>query len=160
VALFRRAHAAEPVPAASTAEDSPATLRQSVFQLHRYINRNSGRLPVEAVVKAQWVADTLREIIDTSDVRELDIYAVLSVKGIVNDYLPTTLSKFLALDPGQLDVARPSGRRPSDLLLEQIDALQGAATAVLVAAQEQDADALITQGNFLRTKFTGSDLDL
>ena len=31
---------------------------------------------------------------------------------------------------------------------------------VLAAARSQDADALTTQGNFLRTKFTRSDLDL
>ena len=26
--------------------------------------------------------------------------------------------------------------------------------------REQDVDALLTQGNFLRTKFSGSDLDI
>ena len=55
---------------------------------------------------------------------------------------------------------RPSGRTPADSLLEQIDSLQTAADAILVAARAQDADALMTQGNFLRTKYSGSDLDL
>ena len=44
--------------------------------------------------------------------------------------------------------------------MEQLDSLQPSADAVLVAAREQDVDALVSQGNFLRTKFTGSDLDL
>jgi hypothetical protein len=44
--------------------------------------------------------------------------------------------------------------------MEQLDALEGAALAVLQASQQQDVDGLLTQGNFLRTKFTRSDLDL
>jgi len=34
------------------------------------------------------------------------------------------------------------------------------ASDVLAAAQARDVDDLVTQGNFLRTKFSGSDLDL
>jgi hypothetical protein len=44
--------------------------------------------------------------------------------------------------------------------MEQLESLQLSADAVLVAAKAQDIDALVSQGNFLRTKFSGSDLDL
>jgi hypothetical protein len=44
--------------------------------------------------------------------------------------------------------------------MEQLDALETSALGVLQAAQQQDVDALMTQGNFLRTKFSRSDLDL
>jgi hypothetical protein len=135
-------------------------LRQKLYELNQYINRHSGRLPGEEVVISRQVTDILREIVDTSEVRELDIYAIVSVKGIMSDYLPTTLKAFLALDSSQVNVPRPSGRTPSESLLEQIDALLAAASEVLAAVQAQDADALITQGNFLRTKFSRSDLDL
>jgi len=125
-----------------------------------FINSNAGRLPGLAVVKARQITDTLRETIDTSEVRPLDVYAVLTVKGTLNDYLPTTLRSYLAVDAGLLDTPRGSGRTPSQSLLEQLDALQRSASATLVAARQQDADALMTQGSFLRTKFSGSDLDL
>jgi hypothetical protein len=141
-------------------EDSPTALRARLFELTHYINAHAGRLPVEAVVTARRVTDTLREIIDTSDVRPLDIYAVLSVKGILTDYLPTTLQRFVALDEDVRQVARPSGRTPEQSLQEQLDALWDASLQVLLAVQAQDADALLTQGTFLRTKFTRSDLDL
>ncbi|MEO7261920.1 MAG: hypothetical protein ABI047_11805 [Jatrophihabitantaceae bacterium] len=140
--------------------DDPATLRSDLARLNRFINQNSGQLPGESVVTARRVTDVLREVIDTSEVRPLDIYAVISVKGILQDYLPTTLRGFLALDDAQLTVARPSGRTPIQSLQEQLEALLDAATSVLTAAQAQDADALLSQGSFLRTKFSRSDLDL
>ncbi|HEY0167956.1 MAG TPA: hypothetical protein VGB75_13025 [Jatrophihabitans sp.] len=157
------APAPAPQPGASRPEpdgDDPATLRSGLAQLNRFINQNSGKLPGEAVVTARRVTDVLREVIDTSEIRPLDIYAVISVQGILQDYLPTTLRSFLALDDTQLTVARPSGRTPVQSLQEQLEALLDAATSVLTAAQAQDADALLSQGSFLRTKFSGSDLDL
>jgi hypothetical protein len=149
-----------PVAEPDSGGDDPATLRSDLARLNRFINQNSGQLPGESVVTARRVTDVLHEVIDTSEVRPLDIYAVISVKGILQDYLPTTLRGFLALDDAQLTVARPSGRTPVQSLQEQLEALLDAATSVLTAAQAQDADALLSQGSFLRTKFSGSDLDL
>jgi hypothetical protein len=150
-----------PSPAHPEADgDDPAALRVELTQLNRFLNQNSGRLPGESVVTARRVTDVLREIIDTSEIRPLDIYAVISVKGILQDYLPTTLRAFLALDEAQLAAPRPSGRTPVESLQEQLEALLDAATSVLSAAHAQDADALLSQGSFLRTKFSGSDLDL
>jgi hypothetical protein len=155
------APAPEPPGAEPSADgDDPTTLRSNVAQLNRFVNQNSGRLPGESVVIARRVTDVLREVIDTSEIRPLDIYAVISVKGILQDYLPTTLRSFLALDEATLAVPRPSGRTPVESLQEQLDSLLDAATSLLIAAQAQDADALLSQGSFLRTKFSGSDLDL
>ncbi len=55
---------------------------------------------------------------------------------------------------------RPSGRTPTGSLIEQLETLWASATDLLDAIRAQDADAMLTQGSFLRTKFTGSDLDL
>jgi hypothetical protein len=159
---FRRGRDAT-LPAAAAApssRDDPNTLSASLFALNRYLNLNSGRIPGESVVIARRVSDTLREIIDTSEIRPLDIYALISVKGILNDYLPTTLKTFLALDEGQLNGIHPAGRTPIVSLREQLEAMLEAASSVLLAAQAQDTDAMLTQGNFLRTKFSRSDLDL
>jgi hypothetical protein len=141
-------------------EDTPAVLLWNLRELIGFINQNAGRLPGESVVAARRVTDTVREIIDTADGDTLDIYAVVSVKGIVHDYLPTTLRSYLALDPALVDAPRPTGRTPKQSLLEQINSLWLAAADVLAAAQSRDADELVTQGNFLRTKFTRSDLDI
>jgi len=126
----------------------------------KLVNANAGQLPGEAVVAARRVTDALNDIIDTSAVRPLDVYAVISVRGTLTDYLPTTLRSYLAVDENIRDTPRPSGRSPKESLLEQLAALETSASSVLLAARNQDADALLTQGTFLRTKFSGSDLDL
>jgi hypothetical protein len=157
---FRRHEAPKPAAEAEP-EDSPAALLRSLRQLVAFINQNAGKLPGESVVAARRVTDAVAEVIDTSnDNGELDVYAIISVKGIVNDYLPTTLRAYLALDPQGVEVPGRSGRTPRESLFEQITSLWAAAADVLTAAQDKDANALVSQGNFLRTKFTGSDLDL
>jgi hypothetical protein len=128
--------------------------------VNRLINASAGRLPPRAVVAARRITDVLAEVVDTSDIRPLDVYATISVRGAVGDYLPTTLRSYLAVDEDLVDVPRPSGATPTQSLLEQLDALEGSAVAVLQATQAQDVDALMTQGSFLRTKFSGSDLDV
>ncbi|TFV88578.1 hypothetical protein [Blastococcus sp. CT_GayMR16] len=162
MAWFRRAVPSPPTAAAPApdAGDSPEALRASIVAVNRMINSNAGRLPLRAVVAARRITDVLAEIVNTSDVRPLDVYATISVRGAVNDYLPTTLRTFLAVDKDLVAVQRPSGFTPTESLMEQLDALEGSAFAVLQAAQAQDVDALMTQGSFLRTKFSGSDLDL
>jgi hypothetical protein len=162
VAWFRR-DPAPPPPAtvpAPDAGDSPEALRTAIATMTRTINANAGRLPLRAVVAARRVTDVLAEIVDTTDVRPLDVYATISVRGAVTDYLPTTIRTFLAVDKDLVDVPRPSGFTPTESLLEQLEALEGSALAVLEATQAQDVDALMTQGSFLRTKFSGSDLEL
>ncbi len=146
--------------AAFEALDSPAALRLSLLGIVRLINQHSGRLPGEAVVDARRLTDTLGEIIDTSAVRPLDVYAVIHVRSTVDDYLPTTLRRYLALDADLLDQAHPSGETPRQSLFEQLAALQSSADAVLIATRQQDVDAMMTQGKFLQTKFSRSDLDL
>lgn len=159
---FRRAQerVQDSVAPAPEPEDTPATLLQSMFELISFINQNAGRLPGESVVAARRVTDAVREVIETADERPLEIHAVLSIKGILTDYLPTTLRSYLNLDPSITDAPRANGRTPRELLLEQVNSLWEAADDVLSATRARDVDALTTQGNFLRTKFTRSDLDL
>ncbi len=152
----------EPAPAPRDEEprDSPEDLRLRLWQLVQFVNRNAGKLPVETVVVSREITDTIREVIDTSADRTLDVYAVVAINGIVGDYLPTTLRTYLNLDPSLTDQVGPSGRTPRAALREQVDSLAGAADDLLAATRAHDVDALFTQGNFLRTKFTRSDLDL
>jgi hypothetical protein len=158
---FRRLREEAQDEVAPDASDSPDALRTKIFEQIGFINRGAGKLPGEAVVVARRITDTLREVIDGADPEHgLDVYAVVSIKGILGDYLPTTLRSYLALDPSVVNVPRPSGDTPSQSLLEQLDALWSSAADLLVAEKAHDADALLSQGNFLRTKFTRSDLDI
>ncbi len=158
---FRRGHDTPPAqPEPEPDQDSPDVLRRKLWELVQFVNRSAGKLPVEAVVVARQTTDTIREVIETAADRDLDVYAVVSIKGIVDDYLPTTLRTYLALDPSVTEKVGPSGRTPRAALREQVDALALAAAELLEATRAHDVDALFTQGSFLRTKFTRSDLDL
>lgn len=159
---FRGSEPAPPAAPGPVADpgDSPEALREAIASVVALVNASAGRVPLTGVVAARRITDVLSEVVDTSEVRPLDVYAVLSVRATATDYLPTTLRGFLAVDEELVDVPRGSGRTPVESLHEQLDALEDSAIAVLDAARQQDVDALMTQGNFLRTKFTGSDLDL
>jgi len=136
-------------------------LAASLAELIRTINHRSGRLPVEAVVVARHVTDVLAEIIDgIADDAVPDVQAVVAVRGIVRDYLPTTLDRFLALDPATAARPLPDGRTPAEQLAGQLDDLATAAGDVLTALRARDASDLVAQGSFLHTKFSRSDLDL
>lgn len=141
-------------------KDSPEQLLLRQRSLVQLINRNAGSLPVETVVISRGITDTILSVIDTASDRELDIYAIVSINGIVDDYLPTTLRAYLHLDPVLTERPNGSGRTPRAALRDQLDSLSSAADDLLEAAQRHDVDALFTQGNFLRTKFSRSDLDL
>ncbi|MEY2553704.1 MAG: hypothetical protein QOC57_1564 [Ilumatobacteraceae bacterium] len=141
-------------------KDKPEALLATVFELVREINVNAGKLPAEGVVIARRVLDVVREVIETSGERDLDVHAVVSIRGMLDDYLPTTLRSYLAIDPAVVDAVRPSGRTPSQSFIEQLDVLWSSAMDLLDAIRAHDADALLSQGSFLRTKFSGSDLDL
>ncbi|MGY1815363.1 hypothetical protein [Blastococcus sp. SYSU D00820] len=159
---FRRASSPPVVPPAldEDAADRPEALAAAIADVVRLVNASAGRLPTAAVVAARRITDVLADVVATSEVRPLDIHAVISVRAMATDYLPTTVRTWLAVDESLVDVPRASGRTPRQSLIEQLDALEGAALAVLEASRQQDVDGLMTQGSFLRTKFTRSDLDI
>ena len=162
MAWFKRPEAAARVVAqlAPEPEDGPGALRAALTDVNRLVNASAGRLPPAAVVTARRITDALAEVLDGAEVRPLDVYAAISVRATATDYLPTTVRSYLAVDDDLVDTPRASGRTPTESLLEQLDALETSALAVRDAAQAQDVDALMTQGSFLRTKFSRSDLDL
>lgn len=157
---FRRQHETTPPAPEPEPDDSPAVLTRTLGELVAFINAHAGRIPPESVVAARLVTDAVHDVIDTAENGMLDIHAGLSAKAIVTDYLPTTLRAYLALDPATLDVPAAGGRTPNESLLDQLGALLAGAEDVRAAARARDVNALVSQGSFLHTKFTGSDLDL
>lgn len=149
-----------PTPLGGDAEDTPEALQGAIAEVVGLVNASAGRLPPAAVVAARRITDVLAETVATSEVRQLDIHAVLSVRATATDYLPTTVRGYAAVDESLVDVPRADGRTPRQSLANQLGYLEDAVLAVLQASQQQDVDGLLTQGNFLRTKFSRSDLDL
>lgn len=151
----------DPDGATGLGEDSPAQLAQLVTEVVWYINAHAGRLPTRAVVTSRYVCDLLTATIATAQTRPLDVYAVISVKAIASDYLRTSIATYLAASQTMSGAAGAVGDDPNAALLdEQLGLLWDSAAEVFAAAKSRDVDALRTQGNFLRTKFSRSDLQL
>ncbi|MBF4162667.1 hypothetical protein [Nocardioides acrostichi] len=162
MALFRRS-TPEPAPSLAgqpDAEDKPDRLRRHASEAVTTINRASGELPTYSCVQALHLVDLLTEVIDLSDTRALDIHAAITVRRTLSEYLPDTIAAFRKIPATARHEARPSGRTPVTALEESLSAMQQAARETLLAAQNHDVDALMTQGAFLTTKFSRSDLDL
>lgn len=159
---FQRAHerGREELGPQEDPKDKPESLLASMFDLAHRVNRDAGRLRPEGVVIARRILDVIREVIETLSEREPDVRAVVAIRSMLEDYLPTTLGAYLAIDPAVVDVVRPSGRTPAQSFIEQLDVLWSSGMDLLDAARAHDADALLSQGSFLQTKFSGSDLDL
>jgi len=164
--LFGRQQQDQPGPSstqstpATEVPDSPSALAAEVFRVNRFINASAGQLPGEGVVASRRITDAIGTVLHTTRDRDLDIHARVSLNGILRDYLPTTLRTFLALDPATRNTPRAGGKTPTAALEEQLDFLLGSATDVLTAVRNDDANALVAQGSFLRTKFARSELDL
>jgi hypothetical protein len=152
VRWFRRTDIDRPPPPVD-----PPDPHAMITELDRLINRGAGGLPGWAVVQSRWISDTLRAIISSPP---WETTIVLLVTGTAGDYLPTTLRSYLAVDEDARTRPRGDGRTPEDHLHDQLDDLHTAATSALAAVRDRDTDAMQTQSNFLRTKFSRSDLDL
>ena len=144
----------------SDADDSPEALSAKVEEQVRSLNRNAGQLPASVMVESRQLTDTLSAIIRTSQTRPLDIYAVIMLRNILDDYLPTAVTRYVAVPRAQRDAVGVSGSSPATSLRDQIHDLLLTTLKVREAAENADADAVMTHGAFLRTKFSGSDLDL
>lgn len=156
---------AGPSPGASGAgdhdPDTAQALADALAELEARIDRSGGRLPTAATVAALDVTDLAARLLETTlDDPAPDVEVVLAVRGLVRDYLPTTLDRFLALDPSVVDLPGPHGSSPVEQVVDQLVAMADAAADVLAATRARDLDALAAQGIFLRTKFSRSDLDL
>lgn len=149
-----------PAPGRPGSDDSPRALRKLVGYSVAFVNQNAGRLPAAAVVNARHLTDTMEDVVDAADTAHLNVHDLIALSATLNDYLPSTLQGYLKVDAGLRDVPRGSGATPTQSLMTQLAALQTSTDAMLAAIRREDADALMTRGAFLRTKFDRSDLDL
>lgn len=120
--------------------------------------RSSGRIPDEAQSAVERIvallADTLPRVAGGGESEVL-------VRRTATVYLPETIRAFLAL-PADWATGHvfADGSTASQILVQQLDTLETAATRMRDAAVEQDASALLVNGRFLSDRFAVSSLDL
>lgn len=148
-----------PVPA-----DELGPLRERLRETVVRANRAAGRLPVGVVPQVRAIEDVLVELLDVLAARPTTTGSAqerYALEATITDYLPTSLETYLALPPAFAQSHRtPEGRTPGEELLEQLVLLEAAVRELALAVYSGDAEHLATQGRFLQTKFSRSDLDL
>ncbi len=142
-------------PAGSEIRVSESTLEGDLLTLPA---RLGSRVPSEAIAAvgriAELLADTLPRVAGQGE-------AELIVRRTAMVYLPDTLRAYLSL-PADWAVEHvfPDGTTPSQALVSQLTALEGAAKKMRDAAVDHDASALLINGRFLTDRFATSRLDL
>lgn len=160
---LRRLAGQPPAPAPAP-EDELATFRARLREIVVEVNAAADRLPVGVVPRVRAIEDVLVELLDheeKTDWTSISAQARFSIGATISDYLPTSLKAYLALPPGFAESHRtPEGRSPGEELAEQLRLLALAVHELALAVYSGDAERLSTQGRFLDTKFSRSDLDL
>lgn len=140
-----------PAPAApeeAVIRDDLPFLKGAVADLVREINASAGRLPAVAVVSSRRITDTLASVLELGAEQSLSVETKMAIRGIVTDYLPTTLRTYVKAE-------RAGEASAADELRKQVDELSRAARRLLEAVQRHDKDAQRVQGMFLESKYQG-----
>lgn len=155
-----------PAPTSTSPSDEIPALGHALQILIRRVNAAAGRLPVGAVPEAREIGDKLLELLEHAERRveagsPLDTYAMITLASTINDYLPTSIGRYLALPEAYLASHRNAdGQTADEELLTQLDLMKKGVAELAEAIYSGDAQQLATQGRFLDAKFAKSDLDL
>jgi hypothetical protein len=143
---------------AQTAERAELSTEMLAEQVRRLIDSVAKGLPKEAVDALRSIQSTLSELLPR--LKELRDRGVISAKDsftvleTVRRYLPDTLAAYLRLPKFYAQVQTlGDGRTASQILLDQLKVLDTSLKDVAKSAFTGDAEALITNGRFLETKF-------
>lgn len=127
------------------------TLRCSLDQLISKIKR---RVSAEILSKVENIRESILTVLPRLAEYESSVYNIHTIRQTVLDYLPEMLETYLKLPPAYARFhAIRDGKTPKDLLLEQLDILDAEMQKIVVDLHQNDTQALITHGRFLKDKF-------
>ena len=149
----------EPAPAAP-AVPFGERMAEELESIRWTARRAGGTLPVAALPMLGLIEDELGPLVEYLIDHPPNVDEEIAVEALLTDYLPTTLRAYMGLNRQIAMKARSDGRTPGDELLDQLALLGGAARELSASVYAHDAEQLATQGRFLGTKFSRSDLAL
>jgi hypothetical protein len=144
---------------AETAAETELSTELLAQQVRKLVNSVAQGLPKEALDFLRSIQGTLDELLprlkelrDRGVISARDSFTVLET---VRRYLPDTLAAYLRL-PKYYAQMQPlaDGRTASQTLLDQLRVLDASLKDVAKSAFAGDAEALVTNGEFLQTKFS------
>ncbi|MEA2368760.1 MAG: hypothetical protein QOH38_1478 [Thermoleophilaceae bacterium] len=160
--LFKREPFTPPPPDEPAAPAIPFGERMAgeLEQLRWTARRAGGTLPVAALPRLGEIEDVLVPLIEYLIEHPPSVDEEIAVEAMVTDYLPTTLRAYIGMNRQIAETKRADGRTAGDDLLDQLATLKDAVHELSQSVYAHDAEQLATQGRFLTTKFSRSDLAL
>ena len=143
---------------ARTAEQTELSTEKLAEQVRKLVDSVARGLPKEALDMLHSIEATLTELLPR--LHEMQDRGVISAKDsftvleTVRRYLPDTLGAYLRLPKFYAQMQTlGDGRTASQILLDQLKVLDSSLKEVAKNAFTGDAEALITNGQFLQAKF-------
>jgi ferritin-like metal-binding protein YciE len=127
-------------------------------QIDDLIDRSKKRLPMEATEKLQAIRRILESLMPKMEglagAGTIGMEQVFTLVNAISRDLPATIANYLKL-PQAFANLHPieNGKTAKQLLLEQIDLLQGQLAKIADAAFRDDAEGLVVNGKYLKEKF-------
>jgi hypothetical protein len=127
-------------------------------QLNDLVRDVRKRLPPEALEKVQSIQASILSVLPLLPPNSGDHNSFV-LRRTVLDYLPRTLENYLNL-PTAFANMHPvrDGKTPRQLLVEQLNLLDGEMQELVAAAAANDLQKLLAHGRFLEQKFQKDDL--
>jgi hypothetical protein len=115
-------------------------------------------LPPEALAVLQSIPAVLEPLVPRltgdNDTAMLPPSQIQTVMGAITRDLPETVAGYLRLPPAFANLHKlDGGKTAKDLLLEQLNLLHDQLVKIASAAFAEDADALVSNGQYLKEKF-------
>jgi hypothetical protein len=130
---------------------SPRDLK---IQLEALIKNIHHRLSPSELEKVNAIKDNVLILLPRLEEMDAGDYDLHVVKQTVTDYLPAMLTTYLELPPIFARVHKMrNGKTAQEILIEQLTLLDEQIAQIVISANSKDAEALIAQGEFLKSKF-------
>jgi hypothetical protein len=136
-------------------ELSGRDLRIQLEALVKKISKRVSPLELEKVVN---IKDNILMLLPRLEEMNAGDYDFHVVKQTVVDYLPKMLTTYLELPPIFATVHKMrNGKTSQEVLIEQLTILDEEIQQIVISANSENAEALIAQGEFLKSKFANDE---
>jgi len=132
--------------------------RDLQIMLEALIKKISKRVSQPELDKVIDIKDNILMLLPRLDEMNAGNYDLHVVKQTVINYLPQMLTTYLELPPAFARMHKMrNGKTAQEVLIEQLSILDEQIKQILVSVNSKDAEALIAQGEFLKSKFANDE---
>jgi len=128
--------------------------RDLKIMLEALIKKIGNRVSQPELDKVTDIKENILMLLPRLDEMNAGDYDLHVIKQTVSDYLPQMLMTYLELPPAFARMHKTSnGKTAQEILIEQLSLLDEQIKQILVSVNNKDLEALVAQGNFLKSKF-------